>query len=693
MDAHNNTPACEPLNLDLLSKVLNEIPVPVAIKQATTRRFLFANRAVQQLWGLTESAVAKTPEEAFAAEQAALIRFYDDEALKRGEPLVVGDHPNLVDTGESKVVASTRFTLHSPEDGEQYIVSVVEDRTDKSRLEKQLRDHRDFLKTVLDNVPLPIVVKSLRSGTYVLANRAAVEFVGKPPEEIIGHTTSEVWSGSTAAQVMKQEAQLLSNDGICKFSERVFDIGAAEPRLLNCTRLLLRDNQGRPEYTLSIVEDVTEEQAAEDQILRLANYDHLTGLPNRKLFLEALQVAIETAADGDIAVHYLDLDQFKIVNDTLGHSFGDAMLTEVASRFRQVLANDNALVARMGGDEFAILQRDAADEDAIVALIKRLQAVMRQPIECEGKSIRCGLSIGVARVPADGQNPAAILKAADLALYKAKADGRNTFRFFEPQMLEALAKRRRVQEDVRQALVSGDLDVHFQPIIRTSDSQLSGFEALVRWNHPERGVITPTDFIAVAEETDLIDEIGALVLERACRAAASWPAHLQIAVNVSPMQVRRNTLMQAVVDALLSSGLEPNRLTLEITEAVLLDEELAYSTLTKIKELGIRLALDDFGTGYSSLGYLQRYPFDKIKIDRSFITKMGEDAVSRAIVQAVVGIASARETETVAEGVETVFQACFLRALRCTEMQGYFISKPLSLVGVDAYLKTMASAA
>jgi predicted signal transduction protein with EAL and GGDEF domain len=318
---------------------------------------------------------------------------------------------------------------------------------------------------------------------------------------------------------------------------------------------------------------------------------------------------------------------------------------------------------------------------------------MREPIECDCKIIRCGLSIGVARVPADGQSPAAVLKAADLALYKAKADGRNTFRFFDPQMLEALAERRRVQDELRQALICGNLNVHFQPIVRASDSQLSGFEALVRWNHPERGLITPTEFIGVAEETGLIDEIGAFVLERACRAAASWPSHLQVAVNVSPLQVRRNTLTQAVLDALLSSGIEPTRLTLEITEAVLLEEETARATLTKIKGLGVRLALDDFGTGYSSLGYLQQYPFDKIKIDRSFITKIGEDSVSRAIVQAIVGIASAKETETVAEGVETALQAGFLRALQCTEMQGYFISKPLSLEEVEAYLETMASAA
>ncbi len=693
MAPRNDIPTSESLNLELLSKVLDEIPAPVAVKQASTRRFLFANRAVQQLWGLSESAVSKTPEEAFAADQAALVRAYDDEALELGSPLVVGDHPTLVDTDGNKVVTSTRFTVESPQDGEQYIVSVVEDRTHKSHLEKQLRDHRDFLKNVLDNVPLPIVVKSVGTGTYVLANRAAANFIGKPVESIVGHTIPEVWPGSAAALVMRQEAELLSGAGIHRFSECIFETGSGEPRVLNCTRLLLRDSNAQPEYTLTIVEDVTEQQVAESQILRLANYDLLTDLPNRKLFLEALQVAIESAAHDNIAVHYLDLDQFKVVNDTLGHSVGDAMLTEVAKRFRQVLANNNALVARMGGDEFAILQRDASDHDAILELIQRLQSAMREPIECDGKIIRCGLSIGVARVPADGQSPAAVLKAADLALYQVKSQGRNALCFFDPQMLEALAERRRVQDELRQALICGNLSVHFQPIVRTSDSQLSGFEALVRWNHPERGLITPTDFIGVAEETGLIDEIGAFVLERACRAAALWPPQLQVAVNVSPMQVRRNTLTQAVVDALLSSGLDPNRLTLEITEAVLLEEETAYSTLTKLKDLGIRLALDDFGTGYSSLGYLQRYPFDKIKIDRSFITKMGEDAVSRAIVQAVVGIASAKEIETVAEGVETALQAGFLRALQCTKMQGYFISKPLSLEEVEAYLKTMASAA
>ena len=424
-------------------------------------------------------------------------------------------------------------------------------------------------------------------------------------------------------------------------------------------------------------EDITERTRAEARITHLAHYDSLTGLPNRTLFHERLKLELGRIAPGDqLAVHYIDIDEFKSVNDSLGHLIGDELLKSVATSLSQCVS-DSDFVARLGGDEFAIVQtavRTAAD---VIGLVDRVFDAIRQPRECLGHQMTTDASIGIALAPEHGVGLDQILKNADLAMYAAKSAGRRTYRFFQPDM-DAQAKARRILElELRQAIADEALEVYYQPCVSLADNRITGCEALVRWRHPERGMISPAEFIPIAEETGLINQLGEWVLKTACMEAATWPDDIRVAVNVSPVQFRPGTLALKIVAALEASGLPASRLELEITEAVLIrDDDDALRILHQLRGIGVRIALDDFGTGYSSLSYLQRFPFDKIKIDRCFVTDIAEPGGSACIVRAVVAIAAERNMTTIAEGIETPQQRDVLRALGCAEMQGYLFSPP-----------------
>ena len=371
---------------------------------------------------------------------------------------------------------------------------------------------------------------------------------------------------------------------------------------------------------------------------------------------------------------YIDIDEFKSVNDALGHPVGDELLKEIAERLRGCIGEAD-VAARLGGDEFAIIQNCIAGRAETERLVEALYAAIRQPMDCAGHLISTDASIGIAMAPGDGVHLDHLLKNADLALYGAKGDGRRTYRFFERDMGARARARRTLELDLRQAIGDDGFEVHYQPLVDLRDDRISGCEALLRWRHPQRGNISPAEFIPVAEDTGLINELGEFVLQTACAEAAKWPDHIRIAVNVSPVQFRSQTLALNVATALAASGLSASRLELEITEAVLMrDDETALATLHQLRALGIRIALDDFGTGYSSLSYLHRFPFDKIKIDRSFVKNIGDEGASSAIIQAVVNIANASNMTTTAEGVEQAWQREMLRELGCTEMQGYLFS-------------------
>jgi diguanylate cyclase (GGDEF)-like protein len=434
-------------------------------------------------------------------------------------------------------------------------------------------------------------------------------------------------------------------------------------------------------------EDVTERRRAEERITHLAHYDVLTDLPNRALFHEQLKrELLRIAPDEQLAVLYIDIDEFKSVNDSLGHMIGDELLKSVAVSLGRCIGGAD-FVARLGGDEFAIVQTGIKSPGDAADLVARVFDSIRAPYACHGHQVTTDASIGIALAPQHGTDLDQIVKNADLAMYAAKSAGRRTHRFFEPVMDAQVQARRILEINLRQAMSDDALEVYYQPCISLQDNRITGCEALVRWRHPERGMVPPSEFIPIAEETGLINQLGEWVLATACAEAMTWPDEVNLAVNVSPVQFKSGTLALKIVAALAASGLPANRLELEITEAVLIrDDEAALAVLHQLRAIGVRIALDDFGTGYSSLSYLQRFPFDKIKIDRCFVNDIAEPGGSSCIVRAVVNIAAERHMTTTAEGVETQQQQELLRALGCTEMQGYLFSPAIPAADIRSVL-------
>jgi len=426
-------------------------------------------------------------------------------------------------------------------------------------------------------------------------------------------------------------------------------------------------------------EDITEQRRSEVKIEYMAHHDALTNLANRVLLNERLEQALGRRIHGEeqIAVHHLDLDQFKAVNDTFGHPAGDKLLKIVADRLRALVRGCDT-IARTGGDEFVIVQAPIKNPAEATSLARNVIETLCKPFDLDGHQAVIGASVGIAVGPGDGLRPDKLLRNADLALYRAKGDGRGTFRFFEPVMDLQMQTRRIMEQDLRKALNAGEFELHYQPVVNLANNEISGFEALIRWNHPEKGTISPATFIPLAEEIGFIIPIGEWVIRQACATAAQWPDNLHVAVNISAVQFRNAGLVQTIVSALATSGLQPTRLEIEITETVLLqNKESTLGILHQLRALGIRIAMDDFGTGYSSLTYLQCFPFDKIKIDRSFVKDIAENSGSLNIVRAVAAMARGMGMTATAEGVETSEQLDMITSEGCTEMQGFLFSKPL----------------
>ncbi len=542
------------------------------------------------------------------------------------------------------------------------------------RLSQQHQMEKQRLDIAVNNIPQGLIVYD-KAARITVCNKRYIEMFGLSPEvakpghfmqDLIAHRKE---TGSFDGDVDEFCNAIMRNVALGKVTRQVTE--APDGRAIQIINQPLEAGGW-----VATIEDITERKRSEEQIAHLAHYDALTDLPNRVLFREQLEHALKQVQFGEqLAVLYIDIDEFKSVNDALGHSIGDELLKAVAGRLHGCL-RETDLSARLGGDEFAVIQTAVRNPSETTHLVERIYRAIRQPYECASHLITTDASIGVALASGPSTDLDQLLKNADLAMYAAKSAGRRTYCFFKPDM-EAQVKARHVLEvDLRQAIADSALEVYYQPCVSLRDNRITGCEALLRWRHSERGMISPAEFIPIAEETGLINQLGEWVLMTACAEATTWPDDIRLAVNVSPVQFKSGTLALKILAALAASGLPASRLELEITEAVLIrDDEAALAVLHQLRAIGVRIALDDFGTGYSSLSYLQRFPFDKIKIDRCFVDDIAEPDGSSCIVQAVVNIAAARHMTATAEGVETKQQMELLRALGCTEMQGYLFSQ------------------
>ncbi|HEY8063356.1 MAG TPA: EAL domain-containing protein [Methylosinus sp.] len=536
-----------------------------------------------------------------------------------------------------------------------------------------LKAREASFRLLFESNPMPMWVHDPRSLRIVSVNDAAIAHYGYERERFLGSSLFDLY----AEEEWPAVAIAHENPASRRPTDRIWANRTADGRAIkvqNYAREIIFDD--RPAILLAIV-DVTEQREQAARIAHLAHHDPLTGLANRVLFRARLTEGLQRlgGAEGRLAVLYLDLDGFKDVNDAFGHPIGDRLLIAVAERLRETLQPGD-VVARVGGDEFAIVQFGAGAREAD-RLAERIVSALGFAYEIDGHTVAVGASVGISSAPADSDDADTLLKNADIALYRAKADGRGLHRFFEPEMAASILVRRSLEADLRHALPAGEFQIYYQPLIDIESNRIVAAEALLRWFHPLRGSVPPNDFIPLAEETGLIMPIGEWVLREACREAAGWPEPIGVCVNLSPAQFRSRALVQSVLSALAASGLAPQRLELEITESVLLAENHSnLAVLHQLRSLGVCISMDDFGTGYSSLSYLRSFPFDKIKIDRSFVKELPENHECGAIVRAVAGIGQCLGVATVAEGVETREQLARLREEGCTQMQGFLFSRP-----------------
>ena len=556
-------------------------------------------------------------------------------------------------------------------------VATHEDVTDKVKSENTKEEQRRQLDAALSNMSQGLAMFD-SSARLVVSNQRYLKMYGLPPDivkagcpfrEIISLRIKydNFFTADVEAFVRDLRAKLDGGLTIKKFAN------LRDGRIISIV-----DHPTADGGWITTHEDVTELRRAEERIAYAAHHDVLTGLANRMQFGEQLGEALKRVGRGEhFAVLYIDLDNFKFVNDTLGHSSGDEFLKAIAGRLKICVRSVDTL-ARLGGDEFGIIQAAVERPSEAGHLAVRIQEALREPVEIAGHRFIVEASIGIAISPSDGAEAEHLLKNADLAMYQAKANGHGTYCFFEREMDTRVKARSVLEFELRQGIMCGQFELYYQPIVNLHDGIIIGCEALLRWHHPERGLISPTEFIPIAEETGLINQLGEWALRTACTEAMTWPEDIRIAVNVSPLQFKNQALVLTVISALAASGLPSRRLDLEITEtAILHDEGATLGKISQLRDLGVHISLDDFGTGYSSLSYLHRIPFDKIKIDKSFIENIAGDDNSFAIVQAVITVANARNVIVVAEGVETEQQREMLRKLGCSEIQGYLFSRPV----------------
>ena len=660
---------------EFLDTVIENVPLPIVVKDTQSFAYVLTNRAAEELFGVPrEKAMGKTVHELLPPAEAALTATRDAEMLASGRNLFVDAQPTMTSKG-SRVLTSLRVPIRDEAGKPRYILGVMEDVSERKKQEDELRRTQKFLDTLVENMPAMLLVKDARDRRYVLVNRAAEEAYGLRSEDMIGKTAAEVFPQESRDFIDSNDQNLLEQGKIMVIDEQSFQT-VHGTRLFSAKKIVLRDEDGAPQYLLTLSEDVTDRKRARERIAHMAMHDPLTDLPNRAAFNERLAATLEgvAAAKTPFAVLSIAVDRFKEVNDVFGQGIGDQLLCEIARRLSE--AAGAAFIARLGGDEFAVIVAEGEQPSTAELIAGALMQSMAREVTIGGQSMQVGLSIGVAVHPADGVDSTALLANANAALHRAKTTGRGSVRFFEAHMDEHLRARRAMQHELRTAIEHDELKLYYQPQARIG-GDIIGFEALVRWQHPIRGLIPPGTFVPIAEESGLIVEMGEWILRAACREAASWPKPLQVAVNLSPIQFRDGDLPSLVHTILLETGLAPHRLELEVTEGVLINDfTRAVSILRRLKMLGVSIAMDDFGTGYSSLSYLQSFPFDKIKIDRTFISNLTENHYSATIVRAVIGLGRGLNLPVMAEGVESAEQLAFLARESCDEVQGFLIGRP-----------------
>jgi len=663
---------------NFLESVVDNVPVCIAAKSIKDGRYILANRAFETFLNMRrERIIGNRAEDLFSAKTAAAIAAADRETV---ESETGSAHSRLtVERGSRSLILDNNRVIVRNEKGEpEYLLALFDDVTERVSLSEQLEDAKAFLDLIVDHIPIPLTVERVSDRSYVLANRRAEVILGRRREEAMGLTSADLFDPRDTAVIARRDNAAISKGGLQTEEHPISTKDGL--RLFLTRRVTVTDPSGKPQYLIKTHEDVTDRRQTESRMAHMAYHDGLTDLPNRAAFLQALAQMIEACegTDEQFAVLSVDLDGLKEINDVFGHSIGDKLLIEVGRRIQA--AARGGVVARLSGDEFGLII-DGPQPDAALALARQLNAAMASEFLIDGKSVRVGLSTGISVFPANGRDAAALLANAGAALFRAKGHSRGTINLYEPQMDQQIRDRRILHQDLSAAIRKGELSLHYQPQARASrnadEQEITGFEALARWTHPVRGNVPPGDFIPLAEESGLIVEMGEWILREACREAASWRNPLQVAINLSPAQFMHGDLVNFLHSVLLETGLSPGRLELEITEGVLIEDfDRGLGLLRRLKALGVRISMDDFGSGYSSLTYLQAFPFDNIKIDRTFVMNLGRNPQSAAIIRSVIGLGHGLGISIVAEGVETREQLCFLADEKCDVVQGYFIGRP-----------------
>jgi diguanylate cyclase (GGDEF)-like protein/PAS domain S-box-containing protein len=586
------------------------------------------------------------------------------EAITRGKVYI-----SNVELQDGRTVA----VVNQPMEGGGW-VATHEDITERMRAQRELLNTRLFLDKIIRNVPTPIIVKSLPHLRYMLINRAAEKFFGLPAERVVGKCALELLDKDTAKAVHARDMEMVESGVETVNKEHVVMTPAGEAHIVTSTRLPMMGADGKPEFIITVMHDHTERKRDEARIAYMAHHDPLTDLPNRASFNQCLAQTGKLSGGQGFGLIVADVDRLKSINDTFGPNAGDALLKQLAARLLE--AAEGAFLARIGGDELAVISPTGPQPATSEQLARRLAEAVKGEFDVDGHPVAASVTMGVAICNGEGCDPGSLLANAEVALGRAKAEARGSIRFFESQMDQQLREKRALQHDLRSALANDELELYYQPQAEM-DGTIVGFEALVRWHHPRRGMVPPSTFIPLAEESGLIITLGEWILRTACREAASWPNTMRIAINMSPVEFQHADPGTLVHQVLLETGLSPTRLELEITEGILIgDFSRAMSILRRLKSMGVRISMDDFGTGYSSLSYLQSFPFDKIKIDQVFVAKMTKSPQSAAIVKAVIGLGKGLGLPVIAEGVETKEQLDFLAAAECDGVQGYLIGRP-----------------